>query len=431
MIQLLTGDCRAVLPTLPANSVHCVVSSPPYYALRSYLDADHPDKASEIGLEATPDAFIAEMVAVFRLIRRVLRDDGTVWLNLGDSYNSQNGFHRGAKYMDGGAPRVTEYPSNRSGWDHLAPKQLLLMPARVALALQADGWWVRSDIIWAKPNPMPESCRDRPTSAHEHVFLLSKRSRYFYDSAAVAEPATNGERFHGGYDGGGPNERTSTNNGRDRQDNATATRSLRNVWTIATHPYSAAHFATFPPTLAERCIRAGTSERGCCAACGAPWTRVVERSVSLLQETNNERSCDQNNRGAMPRANVQNTTTGWRPSCKCAVRCITCEGTGYAKPATCFTFGNECQGCKGNGWIKETVPATVLDPFSGAGTTALVADRLGRNAIGIDLSHQYVEMARERLVADCPLFAELSPPPPLEDAYDQPMRDLFAPLAAD
>ena len=307
-ISLLTGDCRDVLRTLPDASVQTVVTSPPYYGLRDY------GVAGQLGLEATPDAYIATMVAVFREVRRVLRDDGTVWCNLGDSYNGYMANQRGTgletkrqqarAYIEPGAGLRTSTAKN---------KDLLLMPARVALALQADGWWLRSDIIWAKPNPMPESCRDRPTSAHEHVFLLSKRSRYYYDAEAIREE---GE----GY-------------GRGTGPGAYRGRSCRNVWTIATHPYSAAHFATFPPTLAERCIRAGS-----------------------------------------------------RPG------------------------------------------DTILDPFSGAGTTALVADRLGRNAIGIDLSHAYVEMARERLMADCPLFADLSPPPAKRDAEDAAMADLFATL---
>lgn len=380
MIQLLTGDCRTVLPTLPDASVHMVCTSPPYYALRSYLDAEHPDKAREIGSEATPDAFIAEMVRVFREVRRVLRDDGTVWLNLGDSYNASTHSKRLASktpYYGGGGWQDSEITGGRFvNFPGLAPKQLLLMPARVALALQADGWWVRSDIIWQKPNPMPESCRDRPTSAHEHVFLLSKRSRYFYDADAVREEAEYGRRG----------------------------RNLRNVWEIATHPYSAAHFATFPPTLAERCIRAGTSERGCCAACGKPWVRVTERSSGKTGQSwhDHERDIVRGQRGGASAYTGADrkayeaygtTTTGWSPSCQCNA---------------------------------EVVPATVLDPFSGAGTTALVADRLDRNAIGIDLSHAYVEMARERLVADCPLFAELSPPPATYDAEDQAMADLFA-----
>ena len=216
------------------------------------------------------------MVEVFREVRRVLRPDGTLWLNIGDSYstggagknfrNSPNANRDGT--ADTKAPRCV-----LNGADGLAPKQLLMMPARLALALQADGWWVRSDIIWAKPNPMPESVTDRPTSAYEHVFLLTKSARYFYDAEAVREEAEYGR-------GTDPRGLMFNRVGVDAQHLAGGKghtheggRNCRNVWTIATHAYPQAHFATYPPELAERCIRAGTSERGCCSACGAPWRR--------------------------------------------------------------------------------------------------------------------------------------------------------------
>ena len=193
-IRLLTGDCRDVLATLPACSVHTVVTSPPYYALRSYLDASHPDKHRELGSEATPEAYLAAMVEVFREVRRVLRDDGTCWVNMGDSYATQPAGNFGKGKRD-----VRPFDTYRSNiamdtTRFAKPKDLLMMPARLALALQADGWWVRSDIIWHKPNPMPESCTDRPTSAHEHVFLLSKRARYYYDADAVREAQVEPER---------------------------------------------------------------------------------------------------------------------------------------------------------------------------------------------------------------------------------------------
>jgi DNA modification methylase len=301
-IRLLTGDCRDVMPTLADASVHCVVTSPPYYALRSYLDAEHPDKSRELGSEPTPDAYLAAMVGVFREVRRVLRDDGTCWVNMGDSYNSMpQGMARGKAYTRHTYAAQSNWdtaPNNlvkrdigfakvrRDEVQGVKHKDLLLMPARLALALQADGWWVRSDIIWAKPNPMPESCRDRPTSAHEHVFLLSKRARYFYDADAVREPNTEAtaERYAAGYNASWKRAQIASV-ADDRTDgfagapDATRGRNLRNVWTIVTAPYAEAHFATFPPLLAERCIRAGTSERGCCAACGAPWVRQGDREL--------------------------------------------------------------------------------------------------------------------------------------------------------
>jgi hypothetical protein len=261
----------------------------------------------------------------------------------------------------------------------------------------------------SKPNPMPESVTDRCVSAHEHIFMLTKRSRYYFDNDAIREPHTEGTHSRGG-------EKT---NGRDALIKAghwntlpptehPAGRSCRNVWTIATAPYSAAHFATFPPELAERCIKAGTSERGCCAACRAPWVRQVEHKLvpgpkaclgpTVSDRAPNSDGMDQGtNRatdGHVKGLVSANTTTGWSLSCRCEAA---------------------------------TVPCTVLDCFSGAGTALLVADRLGRDAIGIDLSHQYVEMTKERLTADCPLFMDIGPsPPPAEDPEDARMADLFS-----
>src|SRR5215475_1199101 len=183
-VQLLLGDCRTVLPTLPANSVHCVVTSPPYWGLRDY------GVAGQLGLEPTPEAYVARMVAVFREVRRVLRDDGTCWVNMGDGYAAQqcNGFNTHAR--TGGTNRVTMMQAQSGDLrvhTGLPPKNLVGMPWRLAFALQADGWFLRADCIWAKPNPMPESVTDRPTKAHEYVFLLTKSGRYFYDADAVRE----------------------------------------------------------------------------------------------------------------------------------------------------------------------------------------------------------------------------------------------------
>lgn len=383
--RIIDGDCRAVLPTLPAGSVQCVVTSPPYFGLRDYgVDG-------QIGLEASPDAYVTEMVAVFREVRRVLRDDGTVWLNLGDSYaagkTGRTDQDHNSRNMDGrnrANASLTGVPSGceRRPPPGYKPKDLLGMPWRVALALQADGWWLRSAIVWHKPNPMPESVRDRPTSAYEMVFMLAKQERYYYDADAVRETAVSADRAQ-------PTREMKTVRPNDTawHDNRYAPgasgygvnpagRSCRNVWTIATHPYSEAHFATFPPELAERCIKAGTSERGCCAQCGAPWARELERKH--YGDKSGGRSLEKGFvRNAMGGQNEWNSyippvTTGWRASCACNA---------------------------------DTVPCTVLDPFAGAGTTLLAAERLQRDGIGIELNPAYAVMARDRVTADCPLFA--------------------------
>lgn len=355
MITVLHGDCREVLASLPAESVQCCVTSPPYFGLRDYGTAqweggeagcdhvagtDRPrssrplgkfhggdDKFHEtpyrdlcgkcgarridaqIGLETTPDAYVAELVQVFREVRRVLRPNGVLFLNLGDSYASAGVRREAACDTSGKGPVGSQDYTTAL----LKPKDLIGIPWRVAFALQADGWWLRSDVIWAKPNPMPESVTDRPTKSHEYLFLLAKSERYYWDAEAVKEPAINGERFHGDYGKPGVLRPTSAKNGRERADNTLAERNIRSVWTIATQPYAEAHFATFPPALVVPCIKSSS-----------------------------------------------------RPG------------------------------------------DTILDPFGGAGTTGLVADRLGRHAILIELNAEYAAMARSRLQRDAGMFAEVA-----------------------
>lgn len=240
--------------------------SPPYWGLRSYLADDHPMKPLEIGSEATPDEYVASLVGVFREVRRVLRDDGTLWLNLGDSYATNPGNGRGGE--GSGLTKGGKAP-HRSGMDKtqigLKPKDLIGVPWLVAFALRSDGWWLRQDIIWSKPNPMPESVADRCTKAHEYLFLLSKSERYYYDADAVAEPYTAGtiarcggaeERAHNHRRGAlGKHQGTlNVNGGMDPN----GKRNRRSVWTVASQPYDGAHFATFPPKLIEPCILAGS-----------------------------------------------------------------------------------------------------------------------------------------------------------------------------
>jgi len=333
-VRILQGDCHDVLKTLPDASVHCCVTSPPYWGLRDY------GVEGQLGLESTPQEYVEKMVNVFREVRRVLRDDGTLWLNLGDSYANDTkwGGSTGGKHVtalhDTNVGRGKRYTG-------LKAKDLVGIPWRVAFALQADGWYLRQDIIWHKPNPMPESVRDRCTKSHEYLFLLAKSERYYFNSEAIQEPfaeatlpragraqeslaradgvpgqsphslheprSYRGSTFTNGKTGAikptvGQGERVEANG-----------RNKRSVWTVATKPFKEAHFATFPPALIEPCILAGCPEGG-----------------------------------------------------------------------------------------------TVLDPFGGAGTTGLVADRCQRDAILIELNPDYASMAERRIKGDCQMFSEIA-----------------------
>ena len=377
------------------------------------------------------------MVDVFRAVRRVLRDDGTLWLNLGDSYaaGSNNKPNTGilkiqAHHQDAMTRNITnKVPPG------LKPKDLIGIPWRVAFALQADGWWLRSDIIWAKPNPMPESVTDRPTKSHEHIFLLSKSKKYYYDAEAIKEPLKESsiKRNQSGWDGDedrgfpqGKQNHISKYLGSDKA-KAETSRNKRDVWTVddvepiieeiyerretldadefkawlraklitinslkgdvwkvATHSFKKAHFATFPPKLIEPCILAGTSQKGCCPECGKPWERVTEHvsGVHNAQASQYQRKkSDGCQNGGINSTTIggvagHNKTVGWEAACKCD---------------------------------KAPIPCTVLDPFTGAGTTGLVSSRLGRSFIGIELNEEYCEMARRRIYDDAPLFSDRTP----------------------
>lgn len=262
-VTLLHGDCLEMLRGLDAGSARTCVTSPPYFGLRDY------GSEGQIGLEPTPDAYVARLVEVFREVRRVLADDGTLWLNLGDSYAAGKqgrtdadrdfGSGRGGNKLGSGNPGggvVRKVPEG------CKPKDLLGIPWRVAFALQADGWYLRSDCIWHKPNAMPESVRDRPTKAHEYLFLLSKRDRYYYDADAVKECATYAETRTGRV--GQYQKRAMYGNGDGTTPTGAAirdlsTRNRRTVWSIPTKPYSGAHFAVMPEALVEPCILAGSA----------------------------------------------------------------------------------------------------------------------------------------------------------------------------
>ncbi len=257
VVDILTGDCVESIKSMPEKSVQTCITSPPYFGLRDYgVDG-------QIGLEETPDQYVAKLVEVFREVRRVLRDDGTLWLNLGDSYN---GTKVGNTETNKHVGAVTDSFTKKL-WKDLKPKDLIGIPWRVAFALQADGWYLRQDIIWHKPNPMPESVKDRCTKAHEYIFLLSKSARYYYDYEAVKEPSTcygtdaRSDLGNIRYEG----KRTEDTTGKNGQQSFVTindTRNKRSVWTVSTKPFSEAHFATFPEELINPCVLAGSPEGG-------------------------------------------------------------------------------------------------------------------------------------------------------------------------
>lgn len=384
---ILQGDAWELALEIPHNSVHCIVTSPPYWGLRDYGHSD------QFGLEPTPQEYVAKMVDLFDRLWPVLRDDGTVWLNLGDSYagsragagdvsttNKGNSHSRAATV----SRRRDDEPVPRSDIrvPGLKAKDLVGIPWRVAFALQDAGWYLRRDIIWAKKNCMPESVTDRPTTAHEYLFLLTKRPAYYYDADAIREPHAQSSLkriqrpFHTSE-----NVDSRAVNGRPDGDMSQFCHALgankRSVWHVATAPFKEAHFATFPPDLIRPCILAGTSEYGVCPTCGAPWERITEKgplSGEARVQTGERPAADA--RGVSQTSALRTNgrtwreveTLGWRPTCEC--------GGG--------------QGPR---------PATVLDPFMGSGTTAQVARQLGRDALGFELNPEYIQIAADHRLA--------------------------------
>jgi len=409
---ILVGDVIQQLKTLPDESFHCVITSPPYLGLRDYKSD------GQLGLERSLKSYTDKIVEVFREIKRVMRQDATAWINLGDSFCS--------KASDG-----------------LKAKDLMGVPWKVAFALQEDGFWLRQDVVvWEKTNPMPESIQDRCTRAHEYIFMMTKSASYFYDAEAIKEQSLYGapnapDKIKSPY-GQGFTRRAKVPSGWDteprchtavhrngrtdkqrghgrrhdgfnerwdkmsREEQCSLGRNKRSVWTIATEPFSnqfcrsceryydrmpatgkclcgrkdmwLAHFATFPQKLIEPCILAGTSEHGCCQACGTPWVRSTKTEYVNPgnRTTNGPRSQERKHlehgtAGYAVRLEKSVTTTGWKPSCECGA---------------------------------PTVPCVILDPFMGSGTTALVALRAGRNFVGIDLNEDYVKIARHRIAPE-------------------------------
>jgi DNA modification methylase len=400
---LLRGNCRRGIP-LADGSVHCCITSPPYWGLRDY------QTPGQIGLEESPSAYVARMVEVFREVRRVLHPSGVVFLNLGDSYNSAASNQNGGGTALGGYVRGGNLERGRNSSicrdGGLKPKDLVGIPWAVAFALRDDGWWLRSDIIWSKPNPMPESVTDRPTKAHEYLFLLTKRPDYFYDQEAIREPnltisnvRNKSEEVYGYM------ARLTPEGKGIREWNNSAGRNKRSVWTVNPHPFPGAHFATFPPKLIEPCVLAGTSQRGCCPRCGGPWERVVERGEVPMTSRREHLSASQweghpdfkrkvrpSSLGAgcggdVPTREIK--TLGWQPSCSCL-------------PA-------------------DPIPCTVLDIFNGSGTTGVVALAHGRRYVGLDLNPEYLEMAKKRI--ERPHAPRVCPPSTQRDLPGQ--RYLF------
>ena len=499
-----TCDVLEGLRMLPAECVQCCVTSPPYWGLRDYSvshsvwggdpacvhDWQHANGTTRrgprsdgtetpgssdsavgrgpragtpksafckcgawrgcYGMEPTPALFVSNTVAIFREVWRVLREDGTLWLNLGDSWNAYNGGSGPGGWNDA---RDSERPQLETGYGlrdkSLKPKDLCGIPWRVALALQADGWFLRQDIIWAKPNGMPESVRDRCTKSHEYIFLLTKCERYFYDRMAIVEPLAvasvarlgqdvegqeGSERANGGgktngkmkavkFGGNKLTESGQTRLASGNEWDPLSGANKRSVWTIPVGGFREAHFATFPLSLPETCLKAGTSAIGCCSKCGAPWERLTEsvrvptrpgdgskvhgansranksRDPAHASEYNGKKSVvnavhhasEVGNRDPQ-RHTTATKTAGWQPTCHCAA----------ANPES------------------RPLPCLCLDPFSGAGTTGLVAKALGLRYIGLELNPGYAEMSRRRIDRGI-----------VEDAPKQPkslpgQADLFA-----
>ena len=427
-------NANALSIPLAAKSVHTVVTSPPYYGLRDYGTAkweggdpecEHtvgsgdndnlkgyvtrPERDSEkrkycqkcgairideqIGLEQTPDEYISNLVAVFRECKRILRDDGTLWVNIGDSYAGGAGRWGGEENLSGfqaaSKGSVTQIQHTKK-WEHetIKPKDLIGIPWMLAFALRADGWYLRQDIIWAKPNPMPESVKDRCTKSHEYIFLLSKSARYYYDNEAVKEETITSQDDKSHHRFGAPNGKVESTPGKTHIEsgekwNNKGVRNKRDVWTVTTKPYKGAHYATFNPELIKPCILAGAPET-CCAKCGAPYERIIEREKPPTEVYTDKIRPDDVSGVLGGTAGMgqklqdwynehPQITAGWQPTCSCNAG---------------------------------TSSGIVFDPFVGSGTTVATAIQLGRKGIGIDLSFKYLqENAKARVEsAELPLL---------------------------
>ena len=339
------------------------------------------------GLEPTPEMYVQHTVEILRELRRVLRKDGCVFWNIGDTYwggkgsSARHDHNLEQRKAEGRTFQKWEYTYDQEvpqdgKHNILKPKDLCLIPFRVAIAAQEDGWWVRSIIIWNKPNPMPESVTDRPTESHEYILMLTKSARYYWDQDAVRATSIDPESYTGRrkrYAGTMSNYDNKNyafagsvqDDGSLKSGQTYPNRNIRSVWSFPTQPYPEAHFAVFPEKLPELCIKAATPEVGCCSKCGSPWERITEHQNMVIDKTVGYAESS-GNRTATAGSMVSpaiTKTIGWQPTCGCNA---------------------------------DKAPSAVLDPFQGAGTTLWVAKKLNRKAIGFDISGEYCELAVER-----------------------------------
>lgn len=355
--DVLCGNAIEVLRKLPDESVHCCITSPPYLGLRDY------GMKGQIGFGMTMAEYVEKTVEVFRETRRVLRQDGTLWLNLGDGYANHGGH---TKHGKTGLMKLKNSPlveeQNRAPSrvpKGLKNKDMLGIPWRVVFGLQDDGWYLRSDVIWNRPNAMPSSATDRPTKSHEYVFLMAKSQKYFYDQEAIREPHTDKTKRLVKIGESHPHGRNK-----------------RSVWNIPTKPSPKSlglHFAIMPEELVSPCLLAGTSSRGCCPSCGKPWIRTFIRGEPQTHQWGKQEKIHLS-QGRHGKSSLMSTgmiwpkiPTGWKQWCKCDEQA--------------------------------PVPCVVLDPFCGSGTVGVVAIKNYRRFVGIDLNPIYCDMARKRIAA--------------------------------
>jgi len=415
--KVLKGDNIITMQSIPDKYVHCIVTSPPYFGLRNYgiPPTQWPDitfKPMEylpeitipameccLGLEENPVEFVAHMVHVFRECKRLLRDDGTLWLNLGDSYAGGGGASGHTVDTKNMGANTSDYGAVKTGGKKFGLKQKDLMgiPWMVAFALRADGWYLRQDIIWHKPNPMPESVTDRCTKAHEYVFLLSKSSKYYFDAESIKEPAAYDGRKDTVMKGSEkynnhimPNglPQTIASGGHERwkkNEQGDFVRNKRIVWNVASQPTKEAHFATFPELLVEDMIKSSTSEYGVCSKCGCGYKRKFTKELLPTHKASyntvadkrdflsdgNDQGSNRVKDGHKPGHINKIETIGWLPTCQC----------------------NEM-----------VTPAIVFDPYGGSGTTGIVSEKLNRSFLLCEINEGYVKIQEKRRLNAIGLF---------------------------